>query len=72
MGDLRTILDDALDRIKAEVFGTADASGPDAAPRTGDPDRTGDRPHGDPSHGTPRRADHGAPHHGDRSHGDPR
>ena len=37
MGDLRTILDDALDRIKAEVFGSADAPGPDDAPRTGDP-----------------------------------
>ena len=36
VGDLRTILDDALDRIKAEVFGAADASGPDDAPRTGD------------------------------------
>jgi DNA-binding PadR family transcriptional regulator len=35
-GDLRTILDDAMDRIKAEVFGTADAPGPDGAPRTGD------------------------------------
>jgi hypothetical protein len=39
VGDLRTILDDALDRIKAEVFGTADASGPDDARRTGDHDR---------------------------------
>ena len=41
VGDLRTILDDALDRIKAEVFGTADASGPDDAPPTGDHDHTG-------------------------------
>ena len=32
VGDLRTILDDALDRIKAEVFGSADASRPAAAP----------------------------------------
>jgi DNA-binding PadR family transcriptional regulator len=48
VGDLRTILDDALDRIKAEVFGTPDASGPDDAPRTGDPS------HRDPSHGEPR------------------
>ena len=62
MGDLRTILDDALDRIKAEVFGTADAPGPDDAPRTGDPGRDhGDRPHGDHRHGDP---DHGAPDHG--------
>jgi DNA-binding PadR family transcriptional regulator len=32
VGDLRTILDDALDRIKAEVFGKPDASPPDAPP----------------------------------------
>ena len=60
MGDLRTILDDALDRIKAEVFGTADAPGPDDTPRTGEPGRDhGDRPHGDRRHGD-RRA-HTAP-----------
>ena len=35
VGDLRTILDDALDRIKAEVFGTADAPGPDDTPGLG-------------------------------------
>jgi DNA-binding PadR family transcriptional regulator len=45
-GDLRTILDDALDRIKAEVFGTADPSGPDDAPPTRDRDHT-DRDHTD-------------------------
>ncbi len=28
VGDLRTILDDALDRIKAEVFGKPDATQP--------------------------------------------
>ena len=80
MGDLRTILDDALDRIKAEVFGSADAPGPDDTPRTGDSSRDhGDRPHGDhrhgdPDHGAPDHGapDHGAPHHGDHSHGDPR
>jgi DNA-binding PadR family transcriptional regulator len=48
VGDLRTILDDALDRIKAEVFGTPDASGPDSAPRTGD------RHHRDRAPGEPR------------------
>ena len=47
MGDLRTILDDAMDRIKAEVFGSADASGPAAAPRPGDRDQ-GDRAPGEP------------------------
>ncbi len=47
VGDLRTILDDALDRIKAEVFGSADASGPAAAPRPGDRDQ-GDRAPGEP------------------------
>jgi DNA-binding PadR family transcriptional regulator len=80
VGDLRTILDDALDRIKAEVFGTADTPGPDDTPRTGDPGRDhGDRPHGDHSHGDPDHGapdhgapDHGAPHHGGHSHGDPR
>jgi DNA-binding PadR family transcriptional regulator len=58
VGDLRTILDDALDRIKAEVFGTADASGPGDAPRTGDhgheDDDHRDRNHGDRHHGGPR------------------
>ncbi|MGH3123382.1 MAG: hypothetical protein ACRDND_20525, partial [Streptosporangiaceae bacterium] len=62
-GDLRTILDDALDRIKAEVFGTPDASGPADAPRTGD------RDHGDASH---RDADHGDASRGDRDHWEPR
>jgi DNA-binding PadR family transcriptional regulator len=47
VGDLRTILDDALDRIKAEVFGTPDASGPDATPRTGERNQ-GDRAAGEP------------------------
>jgi DNA-binding PadR family transcriptional regulator len=32
VGDLRTILDDTLDRIKAEVFGKPAAARPDAAP----------------------------------------
>ncbi len=46
VGDLRTILDDALDRIKAEVFGKPDASRPDA-PR---PDAShADAPRGDDS-----------------------
>jgi len=36
VGDLRTILDDALDRIKAEIFGAADASG-SGTPQTGTP-----------------------------------
>jgi DNA-binding PadR family transcriptional regulator len=53
VGDLRTILDDALDRIKAEVFGAADASGPDDAPRTGDGNPS-DHEHGDRNHGDPR------------------
>jgi DNA-binding PadR family transcriptional regulator len=48
VGDLRTILDDALDRIKAEVFGAPDASRPDGATRTGD------HGHGDHGHGEPR------------------
>jgi DNA-binding PadR family transcriptional regulator len=51
VGDLRTILDDALDRIKAEVFGTPDASRPDDAARTGD---RGDHGHGDRGHAEPR------------------
>ena len=65
VGDLRIILDDALDRIKAEVFGTADASGPDDAPRARDHDRN----HGDHDHEDHDHRDHS---HGDRSHGDPR
>jgi DNA-binding PadR family transcriptional regulator len=60
VGDLRTILDDALDRIKAEVFGTASASRPDEPPRTGEHDRE-DRNHEDLDR-----------NHGDRNHGDPR
>jgi DNA-binding PadR family transcriptional regulator len=48
VGDLRTILDDALDRIKAEVFGAPDASRPDGATRAGD------HGHGDRDHGEPR------------------
>ena len=51
---------DTLDRIKAEVFGTADASGPDDAPRARDHDRN----HGDRDH-----EDHD---HRDRNHGDQR
>ena len=58
VGDLRTILDDAMDRIKAEVFGTADAPGPDDAPRTGD------RGHA--------ARDHAGRDHAGRDHGDPR
>jgi hypothetical protein len=60
VGDLRTILDDALDRIKAEVFGTASASRPDEPPRTGEHDHEDrndedlDRNHGDRNHGDPR------------------
>jgi hypothetical protein len=54
VGDLRTILDDAMDRIKAEVFGTADAAGADDAPGPGDHDRH----HGDSTH---ERHDHGGP-----------
>ena len=51
VGDLRTILDDALDRIKAEVFGTGDTPGPDDAPRTGDRDhRDHDHLHRDHDH----------------------
>ncbi len=53
VGDLRTILDDAMDRIKAEVFGTADAPGPDDAPRTGDRDHAG-RDHVGRDDGGPR------------------
>jgi hypothetical protein len=61
VGDLRTILDDA-GPIKAEVFGTADASGPDDAPdrehdhedhNREDDDRR-DRNLGDRNHGNPR------------------
>ena len=70
VGDLRTILDDAMDRIKAEVFGAADTSGPGDAPRTGDHDRNHeDHDHGDHDH---RDHDHRDRAHGDRSHGDPR
>jgi hypothetical protein len=65
---LRTILDDALDRIKAEVFGTADASGPDGAPGTGDHDDE-DHVDRDRNHGDHDREDLD---HRDRSHGDPR
>jgi DNA-binding PadR family transcriptional regulator len=68
VGDLRTILDDALDRIKAEVFGTADASGPDGAPQTGDHDDE-DHVDRDRNHGDHDREDRD---HRDRSHGDPR
>ena len=51
--DLRTILDDALDRIKAEVFGSQGASRP-GAPRPDAP-RPEDGDHGDPGSG------HGGP-----------
>ena len=54
VGDLRTILDDAMDRIKAEVFGTADA-GADDAPGPGGHDRHhGDSTHEHHDHGGPR------------------
>ena len=55
VGDLRTILDDALDRIKAEVFGTADATGPDDAPGPGRP-RTAPRRTATHAHGARPRA----------------
>jgi DNA-binding PadR family transcriptional regulator len=59
VGDLRTILDDALDRIKAEVFGTPGDSRPDASgagasrpdPSRPDPSRP------DPSRPDPSRPD---------------
>jgi DNA-binding PadR family transcriptional regulator len=60
VGDLRTILDDAMDRIKAEVFGTADAAGADDAPGTAEHGRH----HGD--------SDHEHHDHSDRDHGGPR
>ena len=54
VGDLRTILEDAMDRIKAEVFGTADA-GADDAPGPGGHDRHhGDSTHEHHDHGGPR------------------
>jgi DNA-binding PadR family transcriptional regulator len=62
VGDLRTILDDALDRIKAEVFGTAGTSGPDDAPPSADRDSK-DPAHGDPAHADPVHRDHD---HGER------
>ena len=66
VGDLRTILDDALDRIKAEVFGKPDATRPDA-PRA-DPARP-DAPRPD----TPRETVSPEDGHGDRGDpGDPR
>jgi DNA-binding PadR family transcriptional regulator len=51
VGDFRTILDDALDRIKAEVFGTAGTSRPDDAPPAGDWDH---QDHQDHDHGERR------------------
>jgi DNA-binding PadR family transcriptional regulator len=65
-GDLRTILDDALDRIKAEVFGTSGTSGPDDAPPAADRDHKHPA-HKDPDHPDP---DHPDPDHGDRDHQD--
>ena len=60
VGDLRTILDDAMDRIKAEVFGTAGAAGPDDARGPGDAPGPGDHDrHQDGS--THEHHDHGGP-----------
>ncbi|MGI8448543.1 MAG: PadR family transcriptional regulator, partial [Streptosporangiaceae bacterium] len=54
VGDLRTILDDALDRIKAEVFGKPDAAHPDApqpaAPREKVSPEDGSGDEDDPGH----------------------
>ena len=82
VGDLRTILDDALDRIKAEVFGAADAS------RSGTPQpgsrrpgsrrpgsrQPGTRQPGNPRPGTPQPAapDTDAPRAEDGRASDPR
>ena len=58
VGDLRTILDDALDRIKAEVFGAAGASRPDHAPRPDSPPRGGDDGSGTSDRGGHEPGDH--------------
>jgi DNA-binding PadR family transcriptional regulator len=63
VGDLRTILDDALDRIKAEVFGKPDASPPGASP----PDAPQpDAPRPDASHADASRGDDSGPGGGPR------
>jgi DNA-binding PadR family transcriptional regulator len=63
VGDLRTILDDALDRIKAEVFGKPDASRPDASPPDGPQP---DAPRPDASHADAPRGDDSGPGGGPR------
>jgi DNA-binding PadR family transcriptional regulator len=63
VGDLRTILDDALDRIKAEVFGKPDASPPDAS-RPDAPQPEAPRP--DASHADAPRGDDSGPGGGPR------
>jgi DNA-binding PadR family transcriptional regulator len=70
VGDLRTILDDALDRIKAEVFGAADAPGPDDTSRTGDRDPKHEHPKAEHRDHGDRHREHG--NHSDRDHGAPR
>jgi DNA-binding PadR family transcriptional regulator len=77
VGDLRTILDDALDRIKAEVFGAADASRPEGArpdASGADPSRPGTPQPGTSRSGTPRPAapDTDAPRTGGGQAGGPR
>jgi DNA-binding PadR family transcriptional regulator len=73
VGDLRSILDDALDRIKAEVFGAADAPGPDDPPRTGDRDPQHEHPSREHrNHGDSHREHGNHGNHGARGHGDPR
>ena len=61
--DLRTILDDALDRIKAEVFGAQGASRP-GAPRP-------DAPHPDAPRPDAPRSEHGSPGDSGSEHGSP-
>ncbi len=68
VGDLRTILDDALDRIRAEVFGKPDASRPDAPqPEASPPDAPQpDASPPDASHADVPRADDSGPGGGPR------
>ena len=77
VGDLRTILDDALDRIKAEVFGATGPSRPGSSqPDSADPGtpHPGTPDPGTPAPGTARQtaSDTDAPRAGDGQPSDPR
>jgi DNA-binding PadR family transcriptional regulator len=72
VGDLRSILDDTLDRIKAEVFGAADASRP-GAPRPGASRPGASRPHpSQPGAPRPGVSEADAPRGENGDHGGPR